>query len=148
VSDFARLRTANSLEADARYDQAFAILSQLVDSSENAVRREALRGALRFAIQDYNCARFELSRERFSLVLRHNPCDVKLIYLLQLQGIREGRGDSVDEMRDWMYEACKHLNFGTTKVLRAVSQQHSATAVGLTNDAVAIWAAQERAKRP
>lgn len=147
-SDYATLRNAVALEADARYDQAFALIEPLTRSHEAAVRREALRGIMRFAIQDYNCARFELSSQRFHTVLREQPCNVKLIYLIQLQGIRESRVDSVDAMRDWMYEVCTKMNFGTTKILRAVVQQHSAIAAGLDGDADAIWAAQEKAKRP
>jgi hypothetical protein len=147
-SEYAALQRANSLEADARYDQAFSILQPLVESADAAVQRESLRGVLRFAIQDYNCARFELSSRRFGLVLRHQPCNVKLIYMIQLQAIRESRPESVFAMRDWMYEACTKLNFGTTKILRAVVQQHSVIATGMSDDAVAIWAAQEKAKRP
>jgi len=147
-SDFARLKAAVGLEADARYDQAYAKLIPLIDSETPSVRREALRGILRFAIQDYNCARFELSRQRFTIVLKRQPCNVKLIYLMQLQGIRESRTDVVDEMRDWMYVVADNLNFGTKKVLRAVVQQHAAIAAGMNADADAIWAAQEKAKRP
>ena len=77
-SDFATLQRAIALEKGARYDQAFSLIEPLVESEIAAVRREALRGIMRFAIQDYNCARFELSRERFELVLRHQPCNVKV----------------------------------------------------------------------
>lgn len=147
-SDFATLKAAVHLESDACYDQAYAMLVPLIDSSWPAVRREALRGVMRFAIQDYNCARFELSRERFTIVLKRQPCNVKLIYLMQLQGIRESRVDSVAEMRDWMYVVSDNLNFGTKKVLRAVVQQHAVIASGMVGDADAIWAAQEKAKRP
>ncbi|QEG23029.1 hypothetical protein [Mariniblastus fucicola] len=147
-SDYVRLQSARSFESDGRFDQAFTILSELCDSENPAIRREANRGILRFAIQDFNCARFELSAARFRFVLKRNPCDVKLIYLLQLQGIRESRIDRVEEMRDWMYAASNRFNFGTKKILRAVAQQNSATATGLTNDADEIWAAQTRAKKP
>lgn len=147
-SEYAQLQSANTLEGNGRYDQAYVILRRLVDSSDSAIRREAMRGVLRFAIQDYNCARFELSSQRFSLVLRHHPCDVKVIYLIQLQGIRESRPETVDEMRDWMYVASDHFNFGTKKILRAVAQQNAATAAGLSGDAATIWAAQSKAKRP
>jgi len=71
-----------------------------------------------------------------------------LIYLLQLQAIRESRVDRANELRDWMYAATDRFNFGTKKVIRAAAQQQAATAIGLTDDADAIWAAQTRAKRP
>ena len=147
-SDYAELQKSNRLESAGRFDQAFTILKRLCDSDESAVRREAFRGILRFAIQDYNCARFESSSDRFSLVLKYYPCDVKVIYLLQLQGIRESRAQSVDEMRDWMYAASGKFNFGTKKALRAVAQQHAAIVVGLSDDPVAIWAGQSKAKSP
>jgi len=147
-SDYATLQRAIALERGTRYDQAFTLIEPLVESEIAAVRREALRGIMRFAIQDYNCVRFELSRERFELVLRHQPCNVKLIYLLQLQGIREARVDSVNRMRDRMVEATNRLNFGTKTILRAASQQHAAIASGLQSDPDAIWAALEKAKRP
>jgi hypothetical protein len=147
-SDFATLQKAIALEKGARYDQAFSLIEPLVESEFAAVRREALRGIMRFAIQDYNCARFELSRERFELVLRHQPCNVKLIYVLQLQGIREARVDSVNLMRDRMIETSSRLNFGTKTVLRAASQQNAAIAAGLQGDPDTIWAALEKAKRP
>jgi hypothetical protein len=147
-SDFATLQRAIALEKGARYDQAFSLIEPLVESEIASVRREALRAIMRFAIQDYNCARFELSRERFELVLRHQPCNVKLIYLLQLQGIREARIDSVNIMRDRMIETSNRLNFGTKTILRAASQQNAATASGLQGDPDTIWAALEKAKRP
>lgn len=147
-SEYASLQRARSLESDGRFDQAITILKSIADSDDPAIRREALRGVLRFAIQDFNCARFELSAKRFSFVLKRNPCDVKLIYLIQLQGIRESRIDRVGEMRDWMYAASGKFNFGTKKILRAVAQQNMATATGLTNDADEIWAAQQRARKP
>jgi hypothetical protein len=81
-------------------------------------------------------------------VLRHQPCNVKLIYLLQLQGIREARIDSVNIMRDRMIETSNRLNFGTKTILRAASQQNAATASGLQGDPDTIWAALEKAKRP
>lgn len=147
-SQYAALQRAYGLERDAQYDQAYAILERLVESPNPAIKRESLRGVLRYAIQDYNCARFELSSQRFMKVLEHHPCDVKTIYLMQLQGIRESRLDQVKRMRDRMYEATGYLNFGTRKVLRAAAQQHVATAVGLSDNANAIWMAQSEAKDP
>lgn len=147
-TDYTLLSEAIDLESDARYDQAFARIIQLVESDDPAIRRESLRAVMRFAIQDYNCARFELSASRFQLVLRQQPCNLKLIYLLQLQGIREGRPEVVFEMRDWMYEASGRMAFGTIKVVRAASNQHAVLAAGMLGDAGATSAAQERAKRP
>jgi len=147
-SEHVQLQSARSLESDGRFDQAYNILVDLLKSEDLAIRREASRGVLRFAIQDFNSARFELSSQRFELVLKHNPCDVKLVYLMQLQAIRESRVDRVNELRDWMYEASSHFNFGTRKILRAAAQQQAATAVGLDDDPDAIWKAQARAKRP
>ncbi len=147
-NEYTKLRTARSLESDGMFDQAFTMLTPLAESENPAIRHEALRGVLRFAIQDFNCARFELSSQRFAFVLKHSPCDVKLIYLMQLQGIRESRTERVNEMRDWMYAASDQFNFGTKKILRAVAQQHAATAAGMTNDADTIWKAQAKAKKP
>ncbi|WP_372894406.1 hypothetical protein [Stieleria sp.] len=147
-SEYAMLQRSQTLETAAKYDQAFAILRPLSVSADPAIKREALRGVLRFAIQDFNCARFEQSRERFLFVLRQQPCDVKLIYLIQLQGIRESSPQTVDEMRGWMYTVCEKLNFGTVKILRAVVQQNGVVAAGMQQDADAIWAAQGKAKRP
>lgn len=147
-SEYVNLRHANSSESVGQYDQAFVIFEGLVRSDNAAIRREALRGIMRFAIQDYNCGRFERSSERFRLLLMHQPCNVKAIYLSQLQGLRESRPETVYAMRDWMYEASERLNFGTKKVLRAVVQQHAAIAAGMEDDPAAIWAAQDRAKRP
>ncbi len=147
-SEYATLRSARALETSGRYEQAYTILRRLVRSESAAIRREALRGVMRHGIQDYNCARFELSAHRFRTVLRHQPCNVKIIYLLQLQGIRESRLSSVNAMRDWMYTASSKLNFGTVKILRAVSQQHAAVAAGLEGNPDQIWSALGKAKRP
>lgn len=147
-SEYALLETARSLEGAGRYDQAFEIFESVADSNESSIRREACRGVLRFAIQDFNCARFELSAQRFNFVLKRNPCDVKLIYLMQLQGLRESRVEQVGQMRDWMYAASEKFNFGTKKILRAVAQQNTATATGLNGDAEEVWAAQSRARKP
>ncbi len=147
-SDYATLRHAIGLEANGRYDQAFTQLKQLCRSEVVAVRREAQRAMLRFAIQDYNCARFELARDRFHEVFRYQPCNVKLIYLLQLQAIRESRIDDINSMRDWMYAVSDRFNFGTKKVLRAVVQQNAVLGAGMAGDADEIWEAQKKAKRP
>ncbi len=147
-SEYALLQKARSLESNGRFDQAMTIIESIAESADPAIRREACRGVLRFAIQDFNCGRFERSAERFDFVLKRNPCDVKLIYLIQLQGIRESRIARVEAMRDWMYSVSARFNFGTKKILRAVAQQNMATATGLTNDANEIWAAQSRAKKP
>ncbi len=147
-SPYAALQRARGLETGARYDEAFAIYKPLTASTDPAIGREALRGVLRFAIQDFNSARFERATRRFTYVLRRTPCDVKLIYLMQLSCLRQSRVERVNTMRDWMYSASNYYNFGTKKILRAVAQQHSATATGLTADANAIWAAQTRAKNP
>jgi hypothetical protein len=147
-TDYTRLRDGITLEREARYDQAFDAISSLVDSEVPAVRREALRGVMRFAIHDYNCARFELSNERFWIVLRHQPCNLKLLYLMQLQGIRESRPELVDLMRDWIYESTNRMAFGTKVILRAAANQHCAIAAGMDNNPEAISMAQSRAKRP
>ena len=147
-TEYAQLRDGIQLERHARYEQAFATISVLANSDIPAIRREALRGVMRFAIQDYNCARFELSSERFRTVLRRQPCNLKLLYLLQLQGIREGRADQVDLLRDWIYEATSRMAFGTKVIIRAAANQHCAIAAGMGNDAKAIVVEQNRAKRP
>ena len=82
------------------------------------------------------------------MVLKRNPCDVKLIYLLQLHAIRESNSIRATELDQWMYGATNHFNFGTRKVIRAASRQQVATAIGLADDAGAIWNAQAKAKRP
>ena len=147
-TEYAQLRDGIQLERHARYDQAFAAISELTNSDIPAIRREALRGVMRFAIQDYNCARFELSSERFNSVLRRQPCNLKLLYLLQLQGIREGRVEQVNLLRDWIYEATSRMAFGTKVIVRAAANQHCAIAAGLGDDANAIVLEQNRAKRP
>lgn len=147
-SDYVQLQTAIGLERQARYDQAFTILQPLIDSEVPAIRREALRGLMRFAIQDYNSGRFAQAEQRFNSVLRHQPCNVKLLYLMQIQAIRQSRPDHVNEMRDRMYAASNHLRFGTKKILRAAAQQNSAVATGMTGNANEIWDSQRKAKRP
>ncbi len=147
-SDFFKLKKATTLEGQARYDQAYAMIEPLIHSEIASVKREALRAVMRFAIQDYNCARFELARNRLYTVLRAQPCNVKLIYLNQLVGIREGRPKYVDEMRDWMYLATDHFQFNTKKILRAAAQQHCAITAGMTNDEKVIWSALQKAKNP
>jgi len=147
-TDYTRLGRAIELEGDARYEQAYSLIGKLIESDDPAIRREALRAVMRFAIQDYNCARFESSAERFRIVLRQQPCNLKLIYLMQLQGIREGRPENVYAMRDWMYEASSKMAFGTKTIVRAAANQHAVLAAGMEGNAAAIFAAQDRAKRP
>ena len=147
-TDYTRLRDGIKLERDGRYDQAYSAISSLVESDNPAIRREALRGVMRFAIQDYNSARFELSHDRFWVVIRHQPCNMKLLYLMQLQGIREGRPELVNSMRDWIYEATNRMAFGTKVILRSAANQHCAIAAGMESNAQAISDAQDKAKRP
>lgn len=147
-SEYARLSKALDLERAGRHDQAFDQLQRLANSSDAAIGRETTRAILRFAIQDYNSGRFERAQTRFTMVLKRNPCDVKLIYLLQLHAIRESNSTRAIELDEWMYVATSNFNFGTRKVIRAASRQQVATAIGLTNDADEIWNAQAKAKRP
>lgn len=133
TTEYTELRQAIQLEASGKYDQAFNQLESLIDSNEPAVRREALRAIMRFAIQDYNCARFQLSAERFHTVLRLQPCNLKLLYLLQLQAIREGRSEIVLDFRDRLYDATNRMRFGTKKIVRAAANQHAVIAVGMPN---------------
>lgn len=147
-TEYTRLQSAIGLERQARYDQAFTVLQPLIESETPAIRREALRGLMRFAIQDYNSGRFELADQRFQMVLRRQPCNVKLLYLMQVQAIRQSRSHQVDAMRDRMYAASNHFRFGTKKILRAAAQQNCAVATGMHGDANEIWDSQRRAKRP
>lgn len=147
-SEYAQLSKALDLERAGRHEQAFDQLQRLADSRDAAISRETTRAILRHAIQDYNSARFERAQTRFAMVLRRTPCDVKLLYLLQLHAIHESNSQRAVELDEWMYAATHHFNFGTRKVIRAASRQHVATAIGLSEDANAIWNAQRKAKRP
>jgi tetratricopeptide (TPR) repeat protein len=148
ATPYVQLRRASSLESLGRYDQAYDLFEPLMESDVPAVRREALRAIMRFAVHDYNSGRFELARSRFDKTLRQQPCNVKLIYFRQIVGIRESRVDEVERMRDWMYEATNHFGFDTKKILRAAAQQHCTVTAAMTRDADRMWAALEKAKRP
>ena len=150
-SAYGRLHAARALESLGRYDQAFHLFQAFFRAGNEhppAVERAALRAVLRYAIADYNSARLERSAQRFNFVLQRSPADVKLIYMMQLQSIRESRLEQVRGLRDQMYAASRRFNFGTKKVIRAAAQQHVVTATGLTHNAAAIWEAQAQAKRP
>ena len=88
-SDYARLHQAGRLESSGRYDQSFKIWNALCQSDIPALRREALRAILRFAVQDYNCNRIELARQRLQFILSHQPGNVKVVHYLQIISVRE-----------------------------------------------------------
>jgi tetratricopeptide (TPR) repeat protein len=147
-TEYVQMRDAIRWEADGRYDQAYSILESLTQSADPAIRREALRGIARHAIQDFNSGRFELSNERLRLVLAQQPCNLKLIYLLQIQAIRENRPQTVYAMCEWMQEATARMAFATKKVARAAANQHAVLAAGLEGDPWKTAAAQCKARRP
>jgi hypothetical protein len=103
---------------------------------------------LRFAIQDYNSQRISLARERLEFVLHRQPANVKAIYLMQILGIREDQPADVYLMCDWMYAATDHLNFSSTKILKAVSQQNAQMAAALDGDMAETWVRSIGARNP
>ena len=138
-SDYSKLNKAKELESSGRYDQAYDFWFQLNESNSTAIRREALRAVLRFAVQDYNCNRIELARERLKYVLYRQPGNLKVVYYLQVIGVREQNSAEVYRMCDWMQHVTGFLNFGTTKVLNAASQQNAKLAAALDRDPVETW---------
>jgi len=147
-SDYARLFHASRDETIGRYDRSFAMWKSLCDSNDEAIQREALRAVLRFAIQDYNSQRISLARKRLEFVLHRQPGNVKAIYLMQILGIREDNPAEVYLMCDWMYAVTDHLNFSSTKILKAVSQQHAQMAAALDGDMPETWVRSIGARNP
>ena len=139
-SDYSQLDAAKAFESSGKYDQSFQIWRRLCDSEDAAVRREALRAVLRFAVQDFNCNRIVLARQRFQFVLSQQPAGLKAIYYLQIIAVKEKDHAEAFRMCDWMYTVTDHLNFKTTKILRSVSQQHAKLAAALNHDASETWA--------
>ena len=138
-SDYAQLHQALRLESSGRYDQSFEIWEVLCQSDIFALRREALRAVLRFAVQDYNCNRIELARQRLQFVLSHQPGNVKVIHYLQIVSLREENVRSANLMCQWMHEVTDHLNFNTSKVLKYSSQQNAKLTAAVTGDALGTW---------
>ncbi len=138
-SEFARLHQARSLESSGRYDQSFEHWNELCQSNVSALRREALRAVLRFAVQDFNCNRIELARQRLQFVLSHQPGNVKVIHYLQIISIREKNPQLAFQMCDWMHEVTEHLNFNTTKVLKSASHQNAKLVAAITDDEWETW---------
>ena len=147
-TDHARLYQATEHDSYGRYEQAFQIWRSLCDSEDAAIKREALRAVQRFATQDYNAGRLIPARERLELVLQHQPANVKAVYFLQILAIRENDSAEVYRLCDWMYAITEHLNFSTTKVLKAVSQQNAAVAAAQRGDADETWLRMIGAKKP
>jgi len=138
-SDYARLHQAIGLESSGRYDQSCEIWKALCQSDIPALRREALRAILRFAVQDYNCNRIELSRQRLQFILNRQPGNVKVIHYLQIISVREENTHQAYLMCDWMHKVTEHLNFSTTKVLKYSSQQNAKLAAAITGDQWETW---------
>ena len=138
-SEHAQLHQAVRLESSGRYDQSFQIWNGLCQSDITALRREALRAVLRFAVQDYNCNRIELARQRLQFILGHQPGNVKVIHYLQTISVREENAQHAYLMCDWMHEVTEHLNFSTTKVLKYTSQQNAKLAAAITGDPWETW---------
>jgi hypothetical protein len=147
-SDYAQLFQATTDESSGRYDRAFVTWKSLCESTDPAIAREALRAVLRFAVQDFNSQRMLPARQRLLFVLHRQPGNVKLIYFLQVLGVREQNPREVYRMCDWMYAVTEHLNFSTTKVLKAISQQNSMLAAALDGDTDEIWVRMIRARKP
>ena len=138
-SDYARLHQAGRLESSGRYDQSFEIWNALCQSDIPALRREALRAILRFAVQDYNCNRIDLARQRLQFILSHQPGNVKVVHYLQIISVREENTHQAYLMCDWMHKVTEHLNFSTTKVLKYSSQQNAKLAAAITGDPWETW---------
>lgn len=146
-TDYSELHHAKNLESNGKYDQSFRIWKYLCDSQDLAIRRESLRAVLRFAIQDYNCNRFELARQRLEYVLAQQPGNVKIIYYLQNLSIRLKDPHRAYELCDWMYQVTQFLNFQSNKTLRAVSERNAMLAASLDSDEAEVWVRTIRAKQ-
>ena len=90
-------------------------------------------------MQDYNCNRIELARQRLQFILGHHPGNVKVIHYLQTISVREENAQHAYLMCDWMHEVTEHLNFSTTKVLKYTSQQNAKLAAAITGDPWETW---------
>lgn len=145
-TDFAAMHEARQLESTGRYDRSFEVWSKLCESDAAAIRRESLRAVLRFAVQDYNSNRIELARQRLQFVLSRQPGNVKVIHYLQIISVREQDTATTYQMCDWMVRIADHLNFSTTKVLKASSQQNAKLAAALDGDAIETWQRMIEAK--
>ena len=138
-SDYTELHQTLSLESSGRYDQSYEIWKSICQSDISGLRREGLRAVLRFAVQDYNCNRIELARQRLQFVLSRQPGNVKVIHYLQILSLREEDVSSAHQMCQWMHEVTRHLNFNTSKVLKYSSQQNAKLAAAVTGDTMETW---------
>jgi hypothetical protein len=148
TTDFAKLSQATSNESAGRYDQSYKIWRVLCDSQHASIRREAVRAILRFAIQDYNSQRTSLAQSRLRFVLQRQPGNVKAVYFLQILGIRENQPQVVYSMCERMTELTEFLNFNTTKILKAASQQNATVAAAQHGDTMETWHRILKAKSP
>lgn len=140
LSDFALLHQAHCLEMDRKLNQSFDIWKRLTLSKRSEIRRESLRAVLRFAINDYNSHRLTKAKNRFYFVLKRQPASPNIVYYLQVIGVREGKAREVFYLCRWMKEINRHLNFKSTKILNAVSQQNAMLAAAAKNDQNETWA--------
>jgi tetratricopeptide (TPR) repeat protein len=145
---YAKLFEAIEKERQGQYDVAYESFAELIDSDDSAIAREALRAVQRYAIQDFNSGRTELAISRLQGVLARQPCNLKVIYLMQICYLRQNRLPEVEAMSHWMDVATSHLSFHSKRIFRATTRRYAAIAASQANDADRAWSHSRKAMNP
>jgi tetratricopeptide (TPR) repeat protein len=146
----AELYRAKVLQADGRLERAEASFAALVQRKEvaGAVRREALRAALRGGIRQLNSGETVSASEGLTLLLRSDPCNLKANYVLQLAELRTGRYDRLNDLVARMRAVYRFLHVETKLAVLANAQENVAYAAYQQGDAAGAAEARSRAADP
>ena len=84
-----KLVVAMNNEEDGIDDRASSLYMSLLNSESEPVRDEALRGALRLALKDFNSGMVSRAGNTLTRLLAVDPTSIKIIYALQLVDLHD-----------------------------------------------------------
>lgn len=147
---FAKLHHATLLEREALYQQSLNGYREVISHAPigSALRREASRALLRFAVHSMNSGDNTQAVEQLEELLALEPCNLKAIYMLQIAYLRCGKTRELYDLVDHLYETCSYLQFPTKRILLATVQQHATYAAMLDDDIDETWARWTKMRRP
>ncbi len=112
-SFYAELYQARLLERDGQGDRAIHVYRRLMDSEslESPIRREACRGALRFAERAANAGQWHQALSGTMLVLQRDPCNIKALYMALVCSMQLGDAVAAKTMNERLQTVYHFLNY-------------------------------------
>jgi tetratricopeptide (TPR) repeat protein len=122
---YARLYQARLLERDGQGDLAISIYRQLTENelAESPIRREACRGALRYAERAANAGQWHQALAGATFVTQHDPCNIKALYASLVCCMQLGDACGADKALKQLQSVYGFLNYPNKRIVLAKARE-------------------------